>query len=144
MTDEQNKALIQRAVAAFNRSDWDAIDDLFAADYVDHDRSRAGLPPGPEGIRQAWQSFRAAFPDLVVTLDDLVAEGDKVAVRGVIRGTHQGELMGIPPTGKLLTVTFIDVNRIANGKLAERWAEVDTLGMLQQLGAIPAPEQSGA
>jgi steroid delta-isomerase-like uncharacterized protein len=141
---EENKAIIQSVEEALNRGDWDVVDRLFAASYVDHDPSRAGLPPGPEGVKQAWSMFRAAFPDLQVTIEDMIAEGDKVAVRGVVRGTHQGELMGIPPTGKQVTATLIDVNRIESGKLVERWAEQDNLGMMQQLGVIPAPEQAGA
>jgi predicted ester cyclase len=141
MSIEENKALVQGAVAAFNQTDLAAADRLFAAHYVDHDRSRAGLPAGPEGVKQAWGLFRAAFPDLQVTLEELIAEGDKVAVRGVMRGTHQGELMGIPPTGRQVTVALIDINRIEGGQLVERWGEADMLGLLQQLEAIPAPGQ---
>lgn len=137
--ETRNKELVHRAVAAFNLGDWDAVDRLFAADYVDHDPSRPDLPPGPAGVKQAW----AAFPDLEATIEDLVADGDKVAVRGSIRGTHGGDLMGMPPTGRRVTVTLIDVNRIAGGKLAERWAETDTVGLLQQLGAMPGPPASG-
>ena len=141
MPAEENKAIVQRAVEAFNQGDSDAVDELFAADYVDHDPSRAGLPPGPEGVKQAWGAFRAAFPDLQGTIEDMIAEGDKVVVRGAVRGTHRGELMGIPATGKQVTVTLIDINRIEGGKLAERWAETDMLDMMQQLGVIPPPEQ---
>lgn len=139
MSVAEHKALIHRTVDAFNLGDWDAVDRLFAPDYVDHDPYRANLPPGPAGVKQAWTGFRAAFPDLHATIEDLIAEGDKVAVRGAIRGTHLGELMGIPPTGKRVTMTLIDVNRIGGGKLAERWAEADMLGMLQQLGVVPGP-----
>ena len=140
----QNEAIVRRAVAAFNRGDLDAVDELFAEDYVDHDRYRSGLPPGPAGVKQAWQMFRCAFPDLQATIADLVAEGDRVAVRGVIRGTHGGELMGIPATGRQVTVTLIDVNRIADGRLVERWAEADTFGLLGQLGAIRGAEAQQA
>jgi steroid delta-isomerase-like uncharacterized protein len=139
MSIEEHKTLIQCAVDAFNRGDGDAVDRLFSPDYVDHDRSRADLPPGPAGVKLAWAGFRAAFPDLHATIEDLVAAGDKVVVRGSIRGTHRGELMGIPPTGKPVTVTLIDVNRIEDGRLTERWAETDMLGMMQQLGVIPSP-----
>jgi steroid delta-isomerase-like uncharacterized protein len=142
MSTEENTALVRRAVEAFNRGDGDAVEELFAADYVDYDPSRAALPPGPEGVTQAWQMMRAAFPDLEATIDDLIAEGDRVAVRGHIHGTHDGELMGIPPTGKRVTIALIDINRIADGRLAERWAVVDMLGLLQQLGAIPTPGSS--
>lgn len=141
MSSEENEAIVREAVEAFNQGDPEAVDRLFAADYVDHDPSRAGLPPGPDGVKQAWSMFRAAFPDLRATIDDMIAEGDRVAVRGEVRGTHRGELMGIPPTGKRVTVTLIDINRIDNGKLVERWGETDMLGMMRQLGVVPAPEQ---
>lgn len=137
-----NEAIAREAVDAFNRGDSDAADRLFAAGYVDHDPSRAGLPPGPEGVRQAWSMMRSAFPDLQVEIEDVIAEGDRVAVRGAIHGTHRGELMRIPPTGKRVTVSLIDINRIENGKLAERWGQSDMLGMMQQLGVVPVPEQA--
>jgi steroid delta-isomerase-like uncharacterized protein len=139
MSSEENKAVVQRAVEAFNQGDQDAVDELFAANYVDHDPSRAGLPSGPEGVKQAWGAFRAAFPDLQGTIEDMITEGDKVAVRGTISGTHQGDLMGIPPTGRQVTVTLIDVNRIEGGKLVERWGVSDMLGMMQQLGVMEQP-----
>ncbi len=122
MSSEENKAVVQRAVEAFNQGDQDAVDELFAANYVDHDPSRAGLPSGPEGVKQAWGAFRAAFPDLQGTIEDMITEGDKVVVRGTISGTHQGDLMGIPPTGRQVTVTLIDVNRIEGGKLVNAGA----------------------
>lgn len=140
MATRENAAIVQRVVDAFNTGDWNAVDQLFAPDFVDHDRSRAGLPGGPEGVKIAWRMFRDAFPDLSGILDDVICEGDKVVVRGTMRGTHRGELMGIPPTGKQVTVTLIDINRVEDGKLVERWAETDMLGLLQQLGAVPAPE----
>jgi steroid delta-isomerase-like uncharacterized protein len=139
MSTDENRAIVRSAVEAFNRGDWDAVNRLFAADYVDHDPSRAGLPPGPEGVKQAWSMFRAAFPDLQGTVKDMIAEGDKVVVRGVVRGTHRGELMGIPPTGRQMTVTLIDINRIEGGKLVERWGVSDMLGMMQQLGVTERP-----
>ncbi len=138
---EENKAFIRRVVDAFNQSDFAAVDKYFAPNYVDHERARMGLPPGPAGVKQAWGMFRAAFPNLQGIIEDMIAEGDKVVVRGTFRGTHQGELMGIPPTGKPITVSLIDINRIEGGKLVERWAETDMLGMMQQLGVIPAPGQ---
>ena len=141
--EAENVALVRRAVDAFNRGDLAAVDEVFAADYVDHDRFRIGVPPGPAGVKQAWTMFRAAFPDLQASIAELVAAGDKVVVRGSLHGTHRGELIGIPPTGRQVTVTLIDINRIAGGQLVERWAEADMLGLLQQLGALPAPSQSG-
>ncbi len=139
MSLEENRAVVQRAVDAFNQGDWEAVDRLFAASYVDHDPARAGFPTGPEGVKQAWSAFRAAFPDLQGVIEDTIAEGDKVVVRGVVSGTHHGELMGIPPTGNLVSVPLIDINRIENGQLVERWGLADMLGMLQQLGAVPSP-----
>jgi steroid delta-isomerase-like uncharacterized protein len=139
MSSEENKAVVRRAVEAFNQGDQDAVDELFAANYVDHDPSRAGLPTGPEGVKQAWVAFRAAFPDLQGTIEDMITEGDKVAVRGTISGTHEGDLMGIPPTGRQVRVTLIDVNRIEGGKLVERWGVSDMLGMMQQLGVMEQP-----
>jgi predicted ester cyclase len=85
--------------------------------------------------------FRTAFPDLHGTIEDQIAEGDKVVMRMTYRGTHQGELMGIPATGKPVTMTFISINRIAEGKIAEGWVNFDALGMMQQLGVIPVPGQ---
>jgi steroid delta-isomerase-like uncharacterized protein len=136
MSAEENEAVVREAVEAFNQNDWTAVDRLFAANYVDHDPSRAALPSGPEGVKQAWGMFRVAFPDLQAAIDDVISEGDRVAVRGAVRGTHRGELMGIPPTGKRVTVELIDINRVENGKLVERWGETDMLGMMQQLGVV--------
>jgi len=144
MSTEENKAICRRAVEAFNRGDLDSVGDLFDAGYAEHDPSRVGLPLGPEGVRLAWGAMRAAFPDLEATIEDMVAQDDRVAVRGVIVGTHLGELMGIPATGKHVTVSLIDINRIEDGKLVERWGQADTLGMMQQLGAIPQPDRAGA
>jgi steroid delta-isomerase-like uncharacterized protein len=144
VSKEENEAVVREAVEAFNRDDPEAVDRLFATDYVDHDPSRAGLPPGPEGVKLAWGMFRAAFPDLLGEIDAMIAEGDKVAVRGTFQGTHGGELMGVPPTGKRVTMTLIDINRIHNGKLVERWGQADMLGMMRQLGVIPPPDQAGA
>jgi steroid delta-isomerase-like uncharacterized protein len=143
VSEEENLALIRRAVEAFNRGDLAAVDALFAADFVDHDPGRAGLPPGPAGVKQAWGLFRAAFPDLRVEIEDTVAAGDKVAVRGVVRGTHRGDLLGIAPTGRAVTVPLLDLNRLAAGRLAERWGLIDLLGLLQQVGAAPAPGAGG-
>jgi predicted ester cyclase len=139
MSVEENTALIHRIVEAVNRGELDVVDELFAADYVDH--SRPGLPPGPAGAKAFFALARAAFPDLSVTIAETIAEGDRVAVRGALRGTHRGDFMGIPPTGTRVTVSLIDINRIAGGKLVERWANQDDLGLLRQLGVLPAPGQ---
>jgi predicted ester cyclase len=130
---EENKALARAVVESFNQNDLDAAAAYLAANYVDYS-DPPGTPPGNVSARQRWVMLRAAFSDARVTIDDVVAEGDKVAVRFTLRGTHTGDLMGIPPTGRHVVVTGIDINRISNGQIVERWANVDTLGMLQQLG----------
>jgi len=91
----------------------------------------------PEGLKQLITAYRTGFPDLHVLIEDMVAEEDKVASRFIVRGTHKGELMGIPPTGKQVTVSSILISRFADGKWAEDWANYDALGMMQQIGAIP-------
>ncbi len=110
-------------------------------DFVDHD-ALPGQSPDREGHRQILAAFRSAFPDLKVTTEDVVVEGDKVVSRWTARGTHQGELMGIAPTGNGVTIKGIDVLRIAGGRIAERWAQFNSLEVMQQLGAIPSAEQS--
>jgi steroid delta-isomerase-like uncharacterized protein len=120
-------------------SDLAAVDRLFSPDFVDHDPARAGLPSGPEGIRVVWGMLRTAFPDLIVRVEDLLVDGDKVVVRARAEGTHQGAFMGMPATGKQVAIGLIDINRIADGQIAERWGLADTLGLLQQLGALLAP-----
>ena len=101
-----------------------------------------GLPPGLEGVKQMVTMTRTAFPDVQSIIDDVIVEGDKVAVRWTVRGTHRGELRGMPPTGKQVTLTGITISRFAGGKVVERWDGYDRLGMYQQLGLIPAPEQA--
>ncbi len=120
------------------------VDELFASDYVLHD---PGVPEGelrgPEAFKDQWVSmFRTAFPDLQITIEDQIAEGDKVASRYTSRGTHQGELMGIPATGKRVEVTGTIISRFAEGKIVEEWNNFDVMGMMQQLGVVSPPEQA--
>lgn len=139
MSTEENKALIRRFNdEVWNKGNLGGIDELFASTWVGHNLP-PGLAPGPEGLKQMAASFRAAFSDIRTVVDDQIAEGDRVAWRWTFRGTHTGEFMGIPPTGKEITLTGISIDRLAGGKLVERWDSVDTMSMLQQLGAIPAP-----
>lgn len=138
MSDE-NKAVARRVQEeAFNQGNLAIIDELVSADYVDHDLP-PGFPAGREGFKQMVAMYRAAFPDVQMTIEDVVAEGDKVVIRWAAKGTHKGELMGIPPTNKQVTVTGVDINRLAGGKLAEHWGNFDQMGMMQQLGVIPSP-----
>jgi steroid delta-isomerase-like uncharacterized protein len=123
----------------FNAGKLELINELFASNFVDHDPSNP--LPGLEGVRQLVSMYRGAFPDLHLTIEDEITEGDKIVTRFTGRGTHKGLLMGIPPTGKRVTITAIDILRFENGKIVEHWGNQDLLGMMQQLGVIPAPGQ---
>jgi steroid delta-isomerase-like uncharacterized protein len=127
---------------AWNQGNLAVLDELVAPDYVNHDPFVPGLPPGPEGLKPIFAGLRAAFADLHYTIDDQLADGDKVATRWTMRGTHTGELMGIPATGKAVTVSGIQIERIVDGKIVEHWRKSDDLGLMQQLGVIPAPAAS--
>lgn len=140
---DENKALRRRFdEAVWERRDLAAVDAFFAPDFVDH-AAIAGFAPGREGVKQRHAALFAAFPDCRLTIEDMVAEGDRVATRFAIRGTHRGEFFGIPPTDRPVTVTGIDVVRMAGGKIVEHWINFDHLGLLRQLGAIPAPGSPG-
>ncbi|SRR6266540_7061297 len=141
MSIEQNKALVRRYIEdVWDKRNMAAIDELIAADYIQHTR---GVPPGREGVKQFFGMVRAAFPDVTQTAEDMIAEGDKVVWRWTIRGTHTVPFQQLPPTGKQVTITGVNIVRIAGGQLVENWGEVDMLGLLQQLGAIPMPGQAG-
>src|SRR5579864_5887314 len=142
MSVEDNKATARRWYEeVFTAGNLDLIHELFAPNFVDHDP--VNLLPGLEGVRQVVGMYRGAFPDLHITVEDWVAEGEKVVTRFRAQGTHKGPLMGIPPTEKQVTVTDIDILGFEHGKIAEHWGNRDDLGMLQQVGAIPAPGQPG-
>ena len=121
-----------------NQGNLDAADEFIAANFVDHNPI-PGQEPTLEGLKKGFKMFLAAFPDLHLTIEDIIAEGDKVMIRLTSRGTHKGEFMGIPPSGKQVTVLEIHIARIANGKIVEHWGLEDNMGMMQQLGAIPPP-----
>lgn len=140
---EENKAIIRRFFEEFvNKGDESVVDELIAEDIVDRDPQAPNIPPGPKGVKQLFADRRLAFPDLSVTVEDLVAEGDKVVHRSTVTGTHKGEFMGIPPTGKPISFGSIAIFRIEDGKIVERWGEADVMGMMQQLGVIPTPGES--
>jgi steroid delta-isomerase-like uncharacterized protein len=142
MSDAENKTIARRFNEdVWGRGDQAALEELLDPDFVDHD-ALPGQPPGREGHKQILAAFRSAFPDLNVTTEDIVAEGDKVVSRWTARGTHQGELLGIAPTGNGVTIKGIDVLRVAEGRIVERWAQFNDLEMMQQLGVVPPPEQS--
>jgi steroid delta-isomerase-like uncharacterized protein len=136
---EANKALMRREIEeVWNEHNLDAVDELFAPDFVNHN-SPPGMPNGREGLKASVGMFFSAFPDLKVTSDFDLAEGDKVVTHTTVVGTHTGELMGIPATGKRMNITSIAIARIAGGKIAELWIESDQMGMMQQLGVVPTP-----
>jgi len=146
MSVEQNKALVRRLFdedlnvndqAARSR----AADELIAVEFVDY-TNPPGLQHGLESHKQIVTILRSAFPDLSWEYEAPIAESDKVAVRVIMHGTHQGEFFGFPPTGKHVTVSGIHILRIANGKLVEHWGDNDDLGLLQQLGVVPVPGQA--
>ena len=137
---EENKAVVLRQEEEiFTRGNLDAADEIYAPGYVGHDPSNPEDVRGPEGAKQAAADYRRAFPDLRVTVEDLIAEGDKVVACLRFRGTHLGELEGIAPTGRRVDCTGIVVSRMEGGKIAEDWANFDDLGLMRQLGAIPPP-----
>jgi steroid delta-isomerase-like uncharacterized protein len=113
--------------------DVETLESIFAEDVVDHN-AFPGQPPGREGIEQTLLAYRAAFPDLALTNDDIVVGSDRVVLRWTAVGTHEGELMGIPATGASVTMTGIDILRVENGQVVERWGEFNGLELMQQLG----------
>jgi len=138
MTTEENKILIRRFYEeVFNKRNLDALDDFYAPNHVDHTLP-PGLPTSPEGTKQAIAIMLAGFPDLRISIEDMIADGDKVVIRFTTHGTQQGPLGGIPPMGKQVAIQTIEITRIADGKIVEDWGLDDRLGMLQQLGLVPA------
>jgi steroid delta-isomerase-like uncharacterized protein len=136
MSVEQNKMSIQRWVeVAWNNGNLAIADEVYSADYFLHDP--AGPILGTEALKQFVATFGTAYPDIHTTIEDMIAEGNKVVWRYTVRGTHKGEFMGIAPTGKSITLTGILISRFAGDKVVEDWNNYDALGMLQQLGVIP-------
>ncbi len=139
---EANKRLVRRYFEEiWNKGNLAVADELIAPTYVDHDPASPGVN-GPEGVKQLVMMYRRAFPDVHISIEEQIAEGDTVATHWVAQGTHQGDLQGIPPTGKRATVTGTQLSHIAGGKIAEDWGNWDTLGLLQQLGVLPQMGQA--
>jgi steroid delta-isomerase-like uncharacterized protein len=134
MTTDDNKALVQRFFEeVINQRNLAALDQFAHPGGVNHT-----VPPGmPQESNQFLGQYLNAFPDVKATVEDLMADGDKVVARVSYRGTHQGAFRGIPPTGKQIAVTGINIFRIANGQLVEHWGLTDRLAVLQQLGVVP-------
>ncbi len=135
---EESKAIVRRAYEeAYSRGDLTAAAQYYTDDYVRHDPATPNLGTGLEAVRQVVTNYRTAFPDLQLTIEDLLAEGEKVVTRWTVRGTHRGDLQGAAPTGKQVVTPGISISRIVEGRIAEEWVHWDTLGLLQQIGAIP-------
>jgi steroid delta-isomerase-like uncharacterized protein len=142
MSAEENKAIVRRFVDEVqSKGNIDVIDELCSPEFVNHS-APPGVPSNCEGVKQVTAMFRQAFPDSYFIVEDMVAEGDKVATRKTFHGTHQGEFLGIPPTGQQVSIGLIDIVRIADGKVVEHWSMGDNLGMMQQLGVIVEPEDT--
>ena len=142
MSTEQNKALARRWIEEASKNPA-LFDELLAPNFVQYFSGAPEPIRGIEASKQLNAVYRTAFPDFVTTVENLVAEGDKVAIRWSVRGTHTGDFQGIPPTGKHGMVTGTDIVRIEGGKIVEDWGVFDSLGLLQQLGVIPVPGQGG-
>ena len=141
---ERNKDVIRRLLAEVDRGNLDVVDTCYSPGYVDHTPSPIdGLAGGRDGVRKAFAVFHQAFPDTRHTIEDLVAEGDRVVARISARGTHTGELFGHAPTGRVVTLTAIAIYRVVAGQIVERWADQGT-GVLEQLGLRAPLQASGA
>ena len=142
---EENKALSRRAIEeVFVAGNLDVVDEIVSEDHVHYDPAMPEEGHGREHFKEFASMYRSAFPDVHMQIEDRIAEGDRVATRWVASGTHEGELMGINPTGNRVTVVGTTIDRIANGQIAETWDNYDALGMMQQVGAIPSPEETQA
>ena len=142
MSIEEAKATVRHMFQIANEKDPDAYVEMLHEDFVNHS-APPGMPADREGYRQIYGMYVNAFPDFEIAVEDMVSEGDKVMTRWTAHGTHGGELMGIPPTGKAVEMAGITFNRVADGKVIEQRENADMLGLLQQLGAVPEPETAG-
>ena len=139
----QNETLVRNFYAdVWNQGHIEAAGKYYAEDYVDHNPAVPGQPAGLVGAKAVFSAFLTAFPDLTFTVDQVVSDGDKIAARYTAKGTNTGSFVGMPPTGRGIVVTGIELYRIAGGKVAERWGSFDQFGLMAQLGAIPAPAAS--
>lgn len=145
MNSTNNKQIVAEFITAlFSNGDLEAVDRYLDPQFINHDPPLPNSPDGPEGMRQAAELFRRAFPDWRSDAEPMIAEGDLVVEHFVAHGTHRGSVMGEAPTGQHVVMPGINIFRIANGKIVERWGRLDDLGLLQQLGLLPAPATTGA
>ena len=146
MSTEENKALLRRSVEeVFSaQGDLDVADEIYAPNYVGHNPLDPEDVRGPEGAKEQARMYRSAFPDVRLSIEEQVAEGDKVVTRWIGSGTHQGEMMGIAPTGNQIRIDGITISRIQDGKVVEDWELFNGLGLMQQLDGVPTPEEAQA
>lgn len=136
MSTQENRAVVRRVVEEAQAAGNIAlVDELFAPDFVDHS-PLPGVLPTRDGVRGLFAALHVAFPDLTVTIHDQVAEGDKVVTRKTFAGTHGGEFLGVPATGRAVAFEVIDILRVVDGKVTDHWNVVDRLALLQQLGVV--------
>ncbi len=135
---EGNKFVIRRSFEElWNKGNLSLVDELFTPNYEHHDPSTPDFGRGPESEKKRATLYRTAFPDLQLTIEDIIAEGQTVMARWSCRGTHKGDLSGIAPTGKQVTISGVTIARFTNGKMVEGWVNWDALGLMQQLGVVP-------
>jgi predicted ester cyclase len=145
MNSTNNKQIVAEFITAlFTNGDLTAVDRYLDPQFINHDPPLTNSPDGPEGVRQAAELFRRAFPDWRSDAEHMIAEDDLVVEHFVAHGTHRGSVMGETPMGQDVALRGIHIFRIANGKIVERWGRLDDLGLLQQLGLAPAPATTGA
>ncbi len=139
----ENEEVFRRVIEeGFNKGNLTALDELFASNFTEH--QDGFVPPNVEGVKGAIVGLRTPFPDLELTIDEIVASGDKTWARITGRGTHQGPFMGRAPTGKSFAITVIDICRFENGKIVEHWGVADRLSLMGQLGLLPRLPQETA
>jgi steroid delta-isomerase-like uncharacterized protein len=142
---ENNKAIVRRVFEElWNKGNLSLADQLFTPNYTDHDSSTPDFGHGPESEKKRVTLYRTAFPDLRLTIEDIIAEGETVMARWSCRGTHNGDLSGIAATGKQFTISGMTVAHLVNGKIAEDYVNWDALGLMQQLGVVPEPAKAKA
>ena len=138
MSEKENEKVFRRLTKeGFNKGNLVALDELFARNFVEH--QDGFVPPNVEGVKGAIVSLRTPFPDLKLTIEEIIASGDKTWARITARGTHQAPFMGRPPTSKSFTITVIDICRFENGQIVEHWGVADRLSLMGQLGLLPRP-----
>ena len=138
MSGEDNKQRVRRFLDDVTAGNLAALDDIVAPDFKDHQSLPPGIPPTLAGLKAFFQAQQVAFPDWKVTIEDMVADGDRVWDRLKVEGTNTGPFMGLPATGRRVSFEVLDISRFAGGRLVEHWGVADNLGLMQQLGLIPA------